>query len=173
MISDNLHSKPYTQLTKKAICGQLDNDFNIPPEKKYITHYNKNFNTKSLPRAPDGQEVPRDKNNFEQFRSTLGENNFTVQNILSDIPIVGYQGFHSLYRQKPSLIAPIEGSGYLGATKTLLTSKGDFTKADDGKQMVIPVTGYTGYRPTVKAQNFYGKSFRETSMASKINKDAN
>ena len=168
LISDNLHSKPFTQLTKKAICGKLDNAFDIPPEKKYKTHYNANFNRKAFPRTNLEQDVPRDKANFEEFSSTQQSNLNKVTNILSGIPMVGYQGFHSLYRLPPASVGIQDGGGYLGNTKTILTSSKMGVGVCEDKSVVVPVTGYTGFRPSVKAKNYYGKCFRETSMASKV-----
>lgn len=41
--------------------------------------------------------------------------------------------------------------------------------ANDGrdKRLVIPVVGYGGHRRGDRSQNFFGKSFRETTIQSK------
>lgn len=39
--------------------------------------------------------------------------------------------------------------------------------AGSDKKMAVPVVGYAGHQKGVKARNFYGKSFRESSLASK------
>lgn len=35
------------------------------------------------------------------------------------------------------------------------------------KKMVLPIAGYGGHRRGDRSQNFFGKSFRETSLQSK------
>lgn len=47
--------------------------------------------------------------------------------------------------------------------KTVVDKNTDLTKKD----VKLPVVGYTGHRPGNKAQNFYGKPFKECSMQSK------
>lgn len=42
-----------------------------------------------------------------------------------------------------------------------------FTKDKKDQKMVIPITGYGGHRRGDRSQNFFGKSFRETSLQSK------
>ena len=39
--------------------------------------------------------------------------------------------------------------------------------SNDDKEMKIPIVGFAGHQKGVKARNFYGKAFRETSLASK------
>ena len=38
---------------------------------------------------------------------------------------------------------------------------------NDEKEMKIPIVGFAGHQKGIKARNFYGKAFRETSLASK------
>lgn len=42
-----------------------------------------------------------------------------------------------------------------------------FADDRDDKKMTIPVVGYGGHRRGDRSQNFFGKSFRETTIKSK------
>ena len=42
-----------------------------------------------------------------------------------------------------------------------------FAKDREDVKMVIPISGYGGHRRGDKSQNFFGKSFRESSLQSK------
>jgi len=59
--------------------------------------------------------------------------------------------------------------------ETKLSSTTDFMKMSDGfkralmqdktdSKMVIPISGYSGHRRGDKSQNYFGKSFRESSF---------
>jgi len=39
-----------------------------------------------------------------------------------------------------------------------------FSKDKNDEKMVIPIAGYAGHRRGDRCQNFFGKSFRETSL---------
>lgn len=39
--------------------------------------------------------------------------------------------------------------------------------SNDEKEMKVPIVGFAGHQKGIKARNFYGKAFRETSLASK------
>ena len=39
--------------------------------------------------------------------------------------------------------------------------------SEDQKKLALPIVGYAGHQKGVMARNFYGKSFRESSLASK------
>lgn len=42
-----------------------------------------------------------------------------------------------------------------------------FPAEPSDRKMVIPISGYGGHRRGDRSQNFFGKSFRETSLQSK------
>lgn len=42
-----------------------------------------------------------------------------------------------------------------------------FANDDQDQSMVVPVAGYAGHRRGDKSANFFGKTFRETSLESK------
>jgi hypothetical protein len=42
-----------------------------------------------------------------------------------------------------------------------------FMKESEDKNLIIPISGYGGHRRGDKSQNFFGKSFRESSLQSK------
>ena len=89
--------------------------------------------------------------------------------LLQKIPTVGYMGHKPTYRE------PIINIGSLGihhfdlsstkaefnpaSTKTL--SKGFATAFNFNDDKNIPVVGYRGFMPGMKARNFHGKPFRE------------
>lgn len=45
--------------------------------------------------------------------------------------------------------------------------KSVFANDGDDQKMVVPVVGYGGHRRGERSQNFFGKSFRETTIKSK------
>jgi len=42
-----------------------------------------------------------------------------------------------------------------------------FAKDKADEKMIIPISGYGGHRRGDRSQNFFGKSFRESSLQSK------
>ena len=48
------------------------------------------------------------------------------------------------------------------------TEKGNEQAAVDLKEVRIPIVGYKGHRVGYKAQNFYGKNFRDCTIQSKM-----
>ena len=67
---------------------------------------------------------------------------------------------------KPKLLE----SGVTESSNFFLLSDGFkqiFAKDKKDQKMVIPIVGYGGHRRGDKSQNFFGKSFRDSSLQSK------
>jgi hypothetical protein len=94
------------------------------------------------------------------------------------------KGVRNLSFSGPSAIEKRLGSTYtdFNVKPKILESKisqsNDFFNLSDGfkrifatdkkdEKMVIPIAGYGGHRRGDKSQNFFGKSFRESSLQSK------
>lgn len=96
------------------------------------------------------------------------------------------EGFPSLPDQKvpastrhkraQSIMDPVCGSPV--AMEKNFKKNSDFARLSDGfkrvmcgsedqKKLSLPIVGYAGHQKGVMARNFYGKSFRESSLASK------
>jgi hypothetical protein len=138
--------------------------------------------------------MKQNKNDFEEYFSTMGIDPIelarmpTEKRAIDDLPTIGYSGSQSLYRQ--NLFRKAGGANYLDVSplkaKLISVSNYDlratnqYQKLSTGfqtavdkntdltlKPVSLPVVGYTGHRPGNKAQNFYGKPFKECAMQSK------
>ena len=110
-----------------------------------------------------------------------------------DLPTTGYQGHQSLYRNPVTRIQhrkdpffnvnPLRprlktsdvrqadsfqamSSGYQIAMES--NKHRQETGLPDNTEVRIPVVGYGGHRMGYKSQNFYGKTFRDCSIQSKM-----
>jgi hypothetical protein len=54
------------------------------------------------------------------------------------------------------------------AAVTTSNWKASNTLTGEDQQMKLPVVGYTGHRAAYRAQNFYGKNFRDCTIQSKM-----
>ena len=80
------------------------------------------------------------------------------KNILDKIPTVGYMGNSPTYR------SPI-------VTITKNSSLNNFTpniNPEENSIHCIPVVGYTGYRPKIRAENLHSKNFRDMTIQTKF-----
>lgn len=119
----------------------------------------------------------KDQQNFEEYVDNKGqpETEMTMSSLLrANIPTVGYMGHRPVYR-KPIVNVGAHGGHHfdLSSTKAEFNvedAKGlseGFAKAlDSPKDKKIPVVGYRGFMPGIKARNFHGKSYRECAVNS-------
>jgi len=116
-------------------------------------------------------------------------------NIYNEIPTVGYQGFKSTYRTgtvrvnhrkdpffnlnalRPrikELDEPEQQQRALSTKKYQQTATSEQQTQDKlggsafTSPIRVPIAGYTGHRMGYRSQNFYGKSYRDCSIQSKI-----
>lgn len=110
-----------------------------------------------------------------------------------DLPTVGYQGHQSLYRKpvtkvqhrkdpffnvnplRPRLqtrdVRQSEGFKTMSAGMQIAmdSTKGrEQAGLPDNTEVKIPIVGYQGHRMGYQSQNFYGKTFRDCSIQSKM-----
>ena len=110
-----------------------------------------------------------------------------------DLPTVGYQGHQSMYRNPVTNIQhrkdpffnvnplrPRLKTGDARSTEGYTTMSAGMQIAFDSQkprqdaglpdntEVKIPVVGYAGHRMGYKSQNFYGKTFRDCSIQSKM-----
>jgi hypothetical protein len=111
--------------------------------------------------------------------------------VYNEIPVVGYQGFKSNYRPQTTQIFhrkdpffnlnPLvpkmkefkdvqerqefsqTSAGFQRAVMQQTRNKTESLTGEDN-QLKLPVVGYTGHRPAYRAQNFYGKNFRDCTI---------
>eukprot|EP01016_Furgasonia_blochmanni_P025217 TRINITY_DN2714_c0_g1_i5.p1 TRINITY_DN2714_c0_g1~~TRINITY_DN2714_c0_g1_i5.p1 ORF type:complete len:269 (+),score=53.25 TRINITY_DN2714_c0_g1_i5:64-870(+) len=184
LISENLYARPYAKLTGECLNERVKPGFIINEKERLVTsaqlhfdHPNKEHKRKVLQQTA---EKIISKVIEEQPKSLEGN---TIDDIppIDRMPIVGYQGFRPVYmhplrvakRRVGDGVEPLaEGTqdNYRAMRETfkesVLASKDDLVqKLEDTK---IPVVGYAGFVPGVKAKNMYGKSYNEIASASKI-----
>lgn len=107
-----------------------------------------------------------------------------------DLPTVGYQGHQSLYRTPVTQIYhrkdPFFNVNPLRPRLNVRDARANesYNQVSDGfkktvdpyntneneeqKEVRIPIVGYKGHRVGYKAQNFYGKNFRDCAIQSKM-----
>ena len=194
--SENLYSKTFGNTTSKIMSKEHIVGNNIPKNERYTTTAQAEFNHGNFRRLANDEEplIKKDKEDFEEYFSTMGIDPIelarlpTEQKAIDDLPTVGYSGYQSVYRQNLYKkmgnvnfldISPLKAKlrsvsnvdmrstkdyqGLSNGFKDLVDKNTDLTK----KSIKLPVVGYSGHRPGNKAQNFYGKTFKECSMQSK------
>jgi len=99
----------------------------------------------------------------------------TISNLLkAKIPTVGYMGHRPIYREPIINVGSHGGHHFdLSGTKPEVKpedvkglSKGFATMFEHDDEKKIPIVGYRGFLPAVKARNFHGKSYRECAVNS-------
>jgi len=194
--SENQFAKTFGETTGKIIGQEITKGNNIPNSERFRTTTQEEFSHKNYRRLANNGEVlmKKDKEDFEEYFGTMGIDPIelarlpTEKRAIDDLPTVGYWGSQSLYRH--NLMKKAGSANYLDISplKAKLRSVSNYDlRATDGYQKVsngfqatidkntdltkkdvkIPVVGYTGHRPGNKAQNFYGKPFKECTMQSK------
>ena len=194
--SENVFAKTYGNITSKIIGREHNVGNNLPNNQRFRTTSQEEFSHKSHRRLANDEEalMKQNKGDFEEYFSTMGVDPIelarmpTETRAIDDLPTIGYSGSQSLYRQ--NLFRKAGGANYLDVSplKAKLVSVSNYdlratnqyqklstgfqTAVDKNtdltlKPVTLPVVGYTGHRPGNKAQNFYGKPFKECAMQSK------
>lgn len=99
----------------------------------------------------------------------------TMSNLLmANIPTVGYMGHKPVYRGPIINVGSHGGHHFdLSGTRAEFNpedakglSQGFATVFEKPEDKKIPVVGYRGFMPGIKARNFHGKSYRECAANS-------
>jgi hypothetical protein len=189
--SENVFGRTYGTTTGKIISKECTIGNNLPTKERFQTMTQEEFSSNNHRHK---MENKKDKEEFEEYFSTMGIDPIelarlpTEQRAIDDLPTVGYCGSQSLYRH--NLFKKAGAANYLDVSplkaklKTVsgndLKATEDYNRLSNGfksvvdkntdltkKDIKLPVVGYTGHRPGNKAQNFYGKPFKECTMQSK------
>jgi len=194
--SENLFGKSFAKTTAKAINCEHKTGFQHPIKDTYTTETAAEFNKSNFRQLrkdvdpAEGKDV-NDAYNFHDAEFQGIE--ITQKRAYMDLPTVGYQGAKSLYRMpitnvnhrkdpffninplRPRLNVTdvTENESYKTLTenqKSALNSSKyrEMLGLPDNTEMKLPVVGYTGHRMAYRAQNFYGKNFRDCAIQSKI-----
>lgn len=196
MHSENMFAKTYGETTGKIIAKEHTIGNNISNQERFQTTTQSEFSAKNHRRLAENEEplMKKDKEDFEEYFSTMGIDPIELARLptetkaIDELPTIGYCGSQSLYRH--NLIKKMGAANYLDVSplkaklrsvnnydlrntqdyqnlsngfKKVVDKKTDLTQ----KNIKLPVVGYTGHRPGNKAQNFYGKPFKDCSMQSK------
>ncbi len=179
--AENLFGESYAKVTKKAILGEAPKGIDLPPEQKYKSCYGANHNETQHRRYYEDPKIlksKKDEEHYNQYVETKARATspsvFTNNPLLASVPTVGYMGHKPLYRKPIIGIGAQEGHHFdLTTTKAAFdaeTLKGvsagfaNVIKPEDEKK--LPVAGYRGFMPGMKARNFHGKTFRECAANS-------
>lgn len=194
--SENLYAKTFGNTTSAIMCKEHTVGNTISNEERYTTTTRGEFSHKNFRRLTNDDEPlgKKDKDDFEEYFSTMGIDPIelarlpTEQRAIDDLPTVGYSGHQSMYRhnlyKKMGNVNFLDISPMRAKLRSVsnvdLRSTQDYQNLSNGfktivdkntdltqKSIKLPVVGYSGHRPGNKAQNFYGKPFRECSMQSK------
>jgi hypothetical protein len=194
--SENLFSKTFGNSTSKIMAKEHTVGNNISNAERFTTSTQAEFSNKNFRRLANDEEplMKKDKDDFEEYFSTMGIDPIELAKLptetraIDDLPTIGYSGHQSIYRNNLYKkfgnvnlldISPLKAKlrsvsnvdmrstqDYQGMSdnfKNIVDKNTDLTK----KPIKLPAVGYTGHRPGNKAQNFYGKPFKECSMQSK------
>lgn len=119
----------------------------------------------------------KDQQNYEEFvdNKPVPIPEMTMSNLLLEkIPTVGYMGHKPIYRDPIINIGSHNSHHFdLSTTKAEFNpedakglSKGFAATLGNQEDKTIPVVGYRGFMPGIKARNFHGKPFRECAVNS-------
>jgi len=174
-----MFGESYAKITKKAILGEAPKGLDLDPKLKYQSCYAANHNETQHRRYFEDPNILKSKKDTEQFEQIIEKNarattgSFTNP-LLASIPTVGYQGHKPMYRKHIVSIGAEGGQHFdLTTTKAVFeaeTLKGvsegfaNVLKKDEEKK--LPIAGYRGFMPGMKARNFHGKTFRECAANS-------
>ncbi|KRW98940.1 hypothetical protein PPERSA_00767 [Pseudocohnilembus persalinus] len=183
LYAENQHGKTYAKITAECINKRNDVGADYSGDLRYKTVYNQEFNKPNLRNAPLQNVADKILNERKQEQELLyqiqQENYEKAPKSINDIPpidrlpVVGYQGYRPVYRPPLKKVVPPAKPEKTQSEfdklapslqKNLLESNPILQRQLDSK--IPPVVGYTGFQKGTRAENEFGKTYRQLSVLS-------
>jgi len=188
--SENVYGKSYTKCSAASLNNKIAKGFDFSPEKRYQSVNQRSYKLKNFRRMVERPELAN-RRDYLEYTMTLNQQDSDFRRRALDLsrspspqPSGPYQDEATLTPTKGDLQMSQnfyfqEGTPQIKPSliERRIADKADFTKISEGFKrvfvqeengsIVIPIVGYTGHRKGSRAENIFGRNFREATIQSK------
>ncbi|KAL4426579.1 hypothetical protein ABPG74_012339 [Tetrahymena malaccensis] len=172
--AESLHGKTFARVTAECLNNRYKSGFIVDNEERFKTNYQLEYIRPNLRNNPtftnnasnvlNNRQRDDEVERLELIKAQLNSQPKTIEDVppIDRVPVIGYQGFRPVYRHPLKQVkGPTEEQIDIQARTILELTKGEITAPKE-----IPIVGYTGFQKGIKAENMFGKTFKDLSNAS-------